>query len=416
MSTTTCPECGMPLRPGARFCGNCGATLPASPAPRGESAQPALDGPVCPHCGNLIRAEARFCNSCGKPLGITAAETLPQAAVSPAQLEDVPAATTPQPVLAPPAAPAVKPAETGPAKKPKRQGLLWLILPVVIVGCGLAAVAGYFAARQLGWLARETPLVALPATPVEAPASAAPTLASLADTPVAAASPTRLAPTQTTSTPTTAPAQTATQDALATEPVSSTETLLAPPPAGVVLFEDSFDAGLRENWLTWGEPRATISAGFGDNWLNLKALDPGQAGVTTRPEFVIPNEPGVTIEFDAEMDERYPQAVLILDWDPAAFDRGPVNQEPGFIRLEIRADKLTLSGRSIEETCEQPNTGADGHIYLLRLTEGQGVALYLDGAGQPVCQIASMNLDPQPGKISFSGLGWVSRVKVILAE
>jgi hypothetical protein len=284
-----------------------------------------------------------------------------------------------------------------------------------VAGCGLAVLAGYFAARQLGWLADETPLAALTSTPVEAPASAAPTLSPPTDLPAVAASPTRLPPTQTTSSPAAAPVQTATQP-LETALVAPTETLLALVPAGAVLFEDSFDAGLREHWLTWGEPRATISAGFGDNWLNLKALEAGQAGVTTRPEFVIPNAPGVAIEFDAEMDEKYPQAVLILDWDPAAFDRGPENPEPGFVRLEIRPGQLKLSGRAITDACELPNTGADGHTYLLRLTEDQGVALYLDGAGQPVCQIASMNLDPQPGKISFSGLGWVSRVKVTLPE
>jgi hypothetical protein len=124
----------------------------------------------------------------------------------------------------------------------------------------------------------------------------------------------------------------------------------------------------------------------------------------------------VTIEFDAEMDEKYPRAVLILDWDPATFDRGPANSEPGFIRLEIQADQLKLSGRAIEETCEQPNAGTHGHTYLLQLTADQGVALYLDGGGLSVCQIAAMNLDPQPGKLSFSGLGWVSRVKVTLPE
>jgi uncharacterized Zn finger protein (UPF0148 family) len=32
MTTTSCPNCGKPLRPGARFCGNCGHTIPATPS------------------------------------------------------------------------------------------------------------------------------------------------------------------------------------------------------------------------------------------------------------------------------------------------------------------------------------------------------------------------------------------------
>jgi hypothetical protein len=139
--------------------------------------------------------------------------------------------------------------------------------------------------------------------------------------------------------------------------------------------------------------------------------------VTTRPEVPIPNTPGVVIEFDAEMDEKYPQAVLFLDWDSDAFERGPLNQEPGSIRLEIWADALKLYGRAIQQdACERLITGTDKHTYLLQLTEGQGVALYLDGAEQPLCQIDTTKVEPQPGTISLSGLGWVSRVKVSLPE
>ena len=116
-----------------------------------------------------------------------------------------------------------------------------------------------------------------------------------------------------------------------------------------MLFEDTFDDNLREHWTTWGEPRATIGTGFGDNWLYLKAIEPGQAGVTTRPEFVISNTPGAEIEFDAEMDEKYPQAVLLFDWDPATFGRGPDNQEEGVVRLEIRNKQLKLFSRTSKD-------------------------------------------------------------------
>lgn len=418
MPTTTCPDCGQPLRPGARFCGNCGATLSASPAPRWESAPPAPGGLACPHCGKPVRAEARFCNNCGKPLAPNAAGASPDALVISAPAEESPGAAPSQPQLAPDsalaAAPAARPGKESLARRSPRHSFLWVIPLLLVAGCGLASVAGYFAARQFGWLAQETPLAVLSSTPAQAPPGAAPTLAPPTSAPVVLATPTRVVPTPTSSSFTPEPLYTATQATLPTEPLTPTQTLLTPPSAGVVLFEDLFDAGLREHWLTWGEPRATIGTGFGDNWLYLKALDPGQAGVTSRPDFVIPNAPGVAIEFDAQMDDKYSRAVLILDWDPLSFGRGPDNQDDGVIRLEIRVDQLKLFSRATQETCEQSLTATAGHTYLLRLTEAQGVALYLDGAEQPVCQLASLDLAPQPGKISFSGLGWVSRVKVSL--
>ena len=47
-----CPSCGAPVRRGARFCANCGATL----------------SPTCPHCGRRLRPGAKFCDGCGAPV------------------------------------------------------------------------------------------------------------------------------------------------------------------------------------------------------------------------------------------------------------------------------------------------------------------------------------------------------------
>jgi hypothetical protein len=60
MSEARCPRCGQPVRPGVRFCGNCGATLAALAAP----AVPAATIP-CPQCGSAVRSGARFCPVCG---------------------------------------------------------------------------------------------------------------------------------------------------------------------------------------------------------------------------------------------------------------------------------------------------------------------------------------------------------------
>ena len=47
-----CPKCKNEVKKGARFCGNCGAPLPA----------------LCPKCGNEVKEGARFCGNCGAPL------------------------------------------------------------------------------------------------------------------------------------------------------------------------------------------------------------------------------------------------------------------------------------------------------------------------------------------------------------
>lgn len=54
----SCPACGAPVKPGAKFCGSCGAdlSLPAGP-------------PTCPRCGQEVREGAKFCNKCGQKLG-----------------------------------------------------------------------------------------------------------------------------------------------------------------------------------------------------------------------------------------------------------------------------------------------------------------------------------------------------------
>jgi hypothetical protein len=411
MSTATCPECGKPLRSGARYCGSCGSIVSGAALARPEAIPPEL---TCTNCGNLLRSGARFCNRCGQPFIPDGAVTVPQALAgaippgAPSQAE--------QAAPDPPAASVEKSRGAGAARRPARGRLISLILLVVIMGCGLAVVPGYLAARQYGWLGRETPLAALPSQIAAGPTGAVITPTLPSSTPALTATQTRLQPTQTARRPTAEPTDTATRLAPATETTTPDESALAPAAAGVLLFEDTFDSGLSQHWLTWGEPRATIGAGFGDNWLDLKAIDPGQAGVTTRPAFSIPGAPGLVIEFDAQMDGRYPQAVLILDWDLDTFDRGPDNRVPGLIRFEIRPTQLKLSGRAARDACLQKIEAATRHTYLLRVEAGPSLALYLDGANQPVCQINTLGVEPQPGKLSFSGLGWVSRVKVLLPE
>ena len=59
--SAVCPQCGKPLRPGARFCSGCGATI-------GLTTEPAPSIPICPNCGRKLRPGAKFCAGCGKRL------------------------------------------------------------------------------------------------------------------------------------------------------------------------------------------------------------------------------------------------------------------------------------------------------------------------------------------------------------
>ena len=57
---TICPHCGHGLRPGAKFCGQCGEVIAA------QAAEP--HPTVCPRCRRPLRAGARFCGGCGQRL------------------------------------------------------------------------------------------------------------------------------------------------------------------------------------------------------------------------------------------------------------------------------------------------------------------------------------------------------------
>jgi predicted nucleic acid-binding Zn ribbon protein len=55
-----CQQCGNPIKPGAKFCGSCGAGIIGS--------SPVVTTPVCPSCGKPFTPGKKFCGSCGQKL------------------------------------------------------------------------------------------------------------------------------------------------------------------------------------------------------------------------------------------------------------------------------------------------------------------------------------------------------------
>lgn len=90
-----CPACGSTLRPGTKFCENCGT--PVRPAPA-----------FCTQCGSQLTPGTRFCGTCGTPTSAAAGS-----AAAPAAVPQAPRAAPPPPrqaVVQPPR-PAAQPAE-----------------------------------------------------------------------------------------------------------------------------------------------------------------------------------------------------------------------------------------------------------------------------------------------------------------
>lgn len=292
-----------------------------------------------------------------------------------------------------------------------------------VLGCAILAGGGYLVGQKMGWVGSPP----LAAAPLSASPSAEITAALVVQTTPTAAAQTEATPAveptslPTLGPPTALPTDTPAQPAPTASQALTAPTLVAPAAAPtqtaaavIVLLDDLFDNGLRGYWRTWGSPRPTIDSGPGDSWLYLKDPAPGSGGVTTRPEFPVDNAPGAVYEFQAQLDPNYPQGMLIFDWDPPTYDRGPENRDPGLLRLEIQNARLVLRGRLTKAVCAQEIDGKAMHTYTLQVLDGQAVDLTLDGQTQPLCHMDTMGLAPVPGSISFTGLGWVTRVKIAL--
>lgn len=412
MATTTCPNCGKPLRPGARFCGSCGATISTLSADSNANLLSDPDLQACPRCGKPVRTGAKFCSRCGfdltkQPTGAEPSQTgkdladtvVPQAVDAFSSTESLQKRTT-----------QAEPTASAPPRRKRRLVWTFVLLGLVIV-CALTAAGGFLYFQDpFGIIRTHTPVVAGVLEETIMPASPQPTEILNSPTPESVL-PTATETVFVTAPIITTPAVTLTLSVTATPVISETQSLLSESPDEViVLIEDEFSESLATHWRAWGNPLPTLRKGFGDSWLDLKAVEePGGAGVTSRVE--IENSPGVRIAFDAQLNPGYPQFPLLLDWDPLQFDRGPANTTPTIVHFELRRSTVSLQAPAANNNCQVDLDGTVQHTFLIQFSEEKLVSLYIDDSPQPLCQL-DMGIIPVPGKLSFTGNGWVTRILV----
>ena len=292
--TTNCPNCGKPVRPGAKFCGNCGTTMVLPAQPVGPDA---LAKSTCPFCGSPVRPEAKFCPVCGKVLTPPPAKQetpvpQPQAGTPPAQAPAAAQPAKPAGKQEPEAKIAIK------AKGAKKSPILWIVGILVIL---LLVIAGILLiVDPFGWRGEGE------GTPVQED-TVTPTAESTSSTPTNTALP--LTPTPT------IPVATATptiESGAVIPPGLETATASPGQPApGATLLDDNFTGPLDENWQVWGSPDLISSNGR----MELKSPAPGQAGASSIITF--PLGAGVVIQFQAGLLSEGDADQLWFDWQPA---------------------------------------------------------------------------------------------------
>ena len=109
--TNMCPNCGAPVAPGQRFCGNCGGQLSTG----------------CPYCGAVIGPGARFCANCGAAAGGVAPQQPGWGQQQPGWGQPQPGWGQPQPGWG---------AQTAGGPPSSNRPLLLVLLAVVLIGLG----------------------------------------------------------------------------------------------------------------------------------------------------------------------------------------------------------------------------------------------------------------------------------------
>jgi len=412
MPTINCPTCGKPLRPGARFCGNCGATISA--AAQSANAPPVVepDANPCPNCGKPVRSWAKFCTHCGTDL----AQPGGSIRGKPEQNQAAPQIAARTGVVSPGAG---SPAEFHPGmatpaaavQKPKRNAAwLFLLLGIAIL-CLLGVVGGIFVYRDSFNILRSMEPSSVALVSAETATATEPAILEATTLPTQE----EKAPSSTTGIPSTSTQSptgiaSATPSITSTVEITETQAPISGAPAALIILDDEFSETLSENWRAWGNPLPTLKKGFGDSWLDLKAVDnPAEAGATTRKEITL--APGIWIVVEAQLNPTYPQSPLMIDWDPFQFIRGPANSTPTQLHLELKKNRIQLLAPVTNEKCEIELDGTIKHIFSLFFADEQTMELSIDEDLQSLCQL-DLGVPLGPGRLSFSGNGWVTRIRV----
>jgi len=435
MATTSCPNCGKPLRPGAHFCGHCGATIPAEPTKalsgkdNPEFQSGAFGGSLCPHCGNSIRPGAKFCPSCGK--SIDQVLTPPQ----PLHEEAPPAVTkaASQEVLPPPASPAReavsspgRPAAPPPAKlaapaKKSRSGFMVIAGILFVLLCILAFGVGGLFFYKSGRLSNLIPSLSTPTILAASIVPGSPTTLVTIPTSIASVIPASpIAPTQIITSTSLPPASTSI-------PLTATATI-----DSIVMIEDDFSGNLYTNWNTWGKNKPTIKQGPTDHSLALTPSTPPAISGGVLSKQVIPFYEGVEILMTVMLNQRFGPIPLIFDWhsgqpdittdEPEGSEKLPSSQLQilGPVHIEILPASLIVANTISGTGCQLPIVhGFNQHTYLLHLSNNARLLVsekQADGNFNKICELDPLGGNLIPGPISFSGAGWVTEVKVTIPK
>lgn len=380
-----CPNCGKPVRSGAKFCGFCGHVLskadPGMVAPdaipqagqtpprQTPGSNAALGGNPCPHCGKNNRPGVKFCASCGKQLAPV---------VQPA---------------APPPSPSIP--ETAPLRKrPRYITVLFLVGVLVIVCASLAGIAYGF-----GWVDRFFP--------TDTPTATVALMEDLTETPI-----------DFTQTPSLTPESTETGTPTSTiTPSQTPQPTITQTPTPEVVFEDDYKDDL-DQWEPWENRPGGIASDLlppetvlGD-FLDLKGLSYDKVGVTSVQTVTLAS--GMVIEFEAEVDNAL-NAPLYFDWYPGEEVR-PYN-DLGSFYLEIDDTEVIFhyqhDGNDVE--CQVALQAAAARIYQIQFLPNWEVILSVgDGKLEEVCRAFIDEPDPLFGRITFSGFGLVDRISITL--
>lgn len=416
MSTITCPSCGKPVKPGARFCGNCGNAIPVTPVMR--SAAPSGVPPArlinCPHCGKPNRPGAKFCNHCGQLMG--ADQAAPPAAA--AEMGIPVAGQAAKPPISKPVAARAPAAQ----KTAKRSALPWILL-ASLGFIGIALVGGFF---LMGGLKIFKPKVAGTATLTPAAPAASATQAELVPTLTQAGQPPPQSPIPSpflTSTPTptsTLPPQ-ATSSPVTATPQATLEPTREPTsdkilpgvyPGFVTTFQEDFAENWGLHWQVWGGIQPKLGSDRGDSYLSLNSQTAGIAS-----SMLVNLAPGNGFDFMARVLEAPSTSVLIVDWDAGeGFRQKPA--EKGAIHLEIRSNRVQLvAANGLEDfRCELRLTAIEFHRYWIRVKEGLGFDLVVDGDESKKCSVLGPFTVLDIGRVSFSGQGWLTSFLILIRK